>query len=147
MYKTCAALIAVRRGGTEIDVCRRSASGVWTGKPGQRGPRRGIALLAVFAVFLQAMLFAWHSHPLAVASRGISGVPTATAAAEHQAPGTADDDECQICFALGHHSAAPVDWVAAATPTHVSASPSATEATDVPLPPYLLFRSRAPPRA
>jgi hypothetical protein len=57
------------------------------------------------------------------------------------------DDDCPFCFALNHHSAAPVEFFAAAPPDHSPLqSPPATAVTR-PLASYLLFRSRAPPQA
>jgi hypothetical protein len=133
--------------GAEIDVHWSLAAEVQIGKPGLRASRRGTALLAVFAVLLQAILFAWHAHPLQPSLLGTSDVRAATAAAGHQTPATADDD-CQICFALGHQSTAPVGFMAAVPrPDHVSLPLPAVEAVAAPLAAYLLFRSRAPPRA
>jgi len=121
------------------------AMGTWTAKPSLPAPRRGTALLAVFAILLQAILFAWHHHPLPLSSRG---APTVLAApATDHTPVLADDD-CPICFALSHHSAAPVDFPAAlpALPSHASLPPAIVEAILAPVASYVLFRSRAPPR-
>ncbi len=107
--------------------------------------RCGAALLGIFAILLQAMLFGGHHHSPLVS---LPGVPAnlATPATGHDAPALADND-CQICFALGHHSAAPVGFVAAPLPAHVTLRTSAFGAVVYPGAPYLLFRSRAPPRA
>ena len=94
------------------DVRLSLAMGTWAAKPSLPAPRRGVAFLGIFAMLLQAVLFAWHNHPLPFSPRG---APAALAAAGHEAPGLADDD-CPICFALSHHGAAPVDFFAAPPP-------------------------------
>lgn len=118
-------------------------SGDWTGKSKLPGPRRGTALLGIFTILLQAVLFGWHNHQLALSSRG---APAVLAAAGHEVPGLVDDD-CQICFALSHHSAAPVDFVAAPVSWPVPPHLPAVETVWAALPFYILFRSRAPPCA
>jgi hypothetical protein len=70
--------------------------------------RRRVARLAVFAVLFQAMLVGWHHHPLpAMARTGHpilslhhAGLPLSPAGAE---------DSCEICIALHHLSASPLD--------------------------------------
>jgi hypothetical protein len=108
--------------------------------------RRRAALLGIFAMLLQAVLVAEHRHPLPVSSRDIPALLAAAPATGHVAPGRADND-CQICFALGHHSAAPVGFLAASPPAHAPLHRSAFVAVVAPGASYLLFRSRAPPRA
>jgi hypothetical protein len=117
-----------------------------TARPRLPASRRGPALIAVFAILLQAALFAWHHHPLPLSSRGGSAVWALTAATGHGAPGLEDDD-CQICFALSHHNAAPVDFFAPPPPGDNSALSVAGQAFPARRAAYLLFRSRAPPRA
>ena len=124
----------------------RLAAGVRTNKPRVPAPRRGAALLAIFAILLQAVLFAQHRHPLLVSSRGAPALLAAAPAAGHDAPGRANND-CEICFALGHHSAAPVGFAAALPPVHAALPPTVLKAAVTPVASYLLFRSRAPPRA
>jgi hypothetical protein len=119
------------------------ASGGWTSKSKSPAPRRRAALLGIFAILLQAVLFGWHNHPLPFSPRG---APAVLWAAGQEVPGLVDDD-CQICFALSHHSAASVDFVAAPMPGLVPLHAPAIETVWAPAPPYLLFRSRAPPRA
>lgn len=124
----------------------RLATALWIGKPGTPALRRCAALLGIFAILLQAVLFAEHHHLLPVFLRGAPALATAAPATGHDAPARAGDD-CQICFALAHHSAAPVVFVAASPPTHTARRTSAIGAVVAPGAPFLLFRSRAPPRA
>jgi len=107
--------------------------------------RRGAALLGVFAILLQAALFAGHRHPFPLAPRGAPTVLEAVPTTGTTAPGLADDD-CQICFALARHSAAPVDFFAA-PPGSVSLPIAPIEAILAFAARFLHFRSRAPPRA
>ena len=86
----------------------RVASGDRIDKPKLPAVRRGAALLGAFAILLQAVLFGWHNHPLPFSPMG---APAVLATAGHEVPGLVDDD-CQICFALSHHSAAPRGGVA-----------------------------------
>ncbi len=122
-----------------------AAGGVRTDRPRVQASRRGAALLGIFAMLLQAVLFAEHRHPL-VFSRGAPTFLAAAPATGHETPGRADGD-CQICFVLAHHSAAPIGFVAAHLPAHATLGTSAFGAVVSPGAPYLLFRSRAPPRA
>jgi hypothetical protein len=133
-------------GGNWTDVHLSFAAGLWTGKPGVSAPRSGAALLGIFAMLLQAVLFAEHRHPLPVSSQGAPALLAAAPATGHEAPLRADND-CQICFALGHHSAAPVGFVAPPQPARVPLRTSALGSVVARAAPYLLFRSRAPPRA
>jgi hypothetical protein len=119
------------------------ASGDWAGKSKLPATRRGTAVLGAFAILLQAVLFGWHNHPLPFSPRA---APAVVAAAGHEVPGLVDDD-CQICFALSHHSAAPVDFIAAPVSGPVPVHSPAIETVWAPTRFYLLFRSRAPPRA
>jgi hypothetical protein len=61
-------------------------------------------------------------------------------------PALADPD-CEICFALSHHGAVPVDLFLANRPLHAPLSRSRLAAVDTSPAPYILFRSRAPPLA
>ena len=119
------------------------ASGDWIGKSKSPAPRRGAALLGIFAVLLQAALVAWHHHPLPLSSRG---APAVLAAVGQEVPGLVDDD-CQICFALGHHTVAPINFAVAPAPLFVWLHLPAVDPVWVPVRSYVLFRSRAPPRA
>jgi hypothetical protein len=89
-----------------------SATGVWTNGPRLPAPRRGVALLGAFAILLQALLFGWHHHSPPLSSRGAPAVLAAHTSGGDPTPVQADDN-CQICFALSHHGAAAVDFLAA----------------------------------
>ena len=121
----------------------RFTSRDWTGKSRSATPPRGAALLAIFAILLQAALFGWHHHPFPLSSRG---APTVLVPTDPSTPVLMDDD-CQICFALSHHSVAPVDFVAPPPPVRGSLPLTAVKAVLAPVAAFLLFRSRAPPRA
>jgi hypothetical protein len=108
--------------------------------------RRTAALLGVFAILLRATLFAEHHHRLPFYSPGTPTVLTAAPATGNDAPGAAERD-CQTCFVLAHHGAAPVDFGAALPPADAALPPRVLKAVVTPVGSYLLFRSRAPPRA
>jgi hypothetical protein len=108
--------------------------------------RHTAALLGVFAILLRATLFAEHHHQLAFNSPGTPAVFTAASAGGNDAPGAAERD-CQICFVLGHHSTAPIDFAATLAPVHAALPPAMLKAVVTPVASYLLFHSRAPPRA
>jgi hypothetical protein len=95
-------------------------------------------------MLFQAMLFAWHHHPLPFASRSASTTVT-VAAAGQGIPELADHD-CDICFVIGHHGAVPAGLFAAAPPQLAPLSRPAPPAFVGYLAPYLLFHPRAPPR-
>ena len=108
--------------------------------------RRWIALLGVFAILLQAVLVGWHHHPLPLSLHGARGVVAAVGMpAGHSTPTQADND-CQICFALSHYSAASGDFYLAPLPQFLPVRLAAVHTVWAPLPSYNLFRSRAPPR-
>jgi hypothetical protein len=121
------------------------ATGAWTSKPRWPAPRRGAALLAVFAILLQAVLIGWHHHPFPFGSWGTPTVLAVGSPSGHSTPALTDND-CQICFALSHHSAAPVHVVPDPLPGPARLQLSAVKTVWVPLRSYVLFRSRAPPR-
>ena len=107
--------------------------------------RRAIAILGIFAILYQAMLFAWHVHAQPRSSRAASAVVALAATSDQEMP--AAEDACQICFALSHHRAVPVDLYTATPPNHLPVLTAQATAVTAPLASYLLFRSRAPPRA
>lgn len=104
-----------------------------------------LALLGVFAVLFQAILFGWHHHDLALPSRGTQPVAFANSAVPLSP--AAPEDDCDICRALHHLTGAPGEFVALAAPPG--------SASALPLPDLILaerrsehaFEARAPPRA
>src|SRR5262249_9365426 len=129
------------------DVLLSLASGDWKSKPKLPTPRRETALLGVFAILLQAVLFAWHNHPLPFSLPSAPAILASAPATRPEAPRRAHTD-CQICFAFAHHSAhSPADFTAVSPAPHLLLRLAAIEATLAPAASYLLFRSRAPPRA
>ena len=102
------------------------------------------ACLGVLALLFQAMLFAWHSHPLPVSLRDVPAAVSASPATGHRAAEPADDN-CQICFALSHHSATPIDFIVPPQPHEAASSTTRVEEHLLSLGRYLHFRSRAPP--
>lgn len=108
-------------------------------------PRR-TALVGLFAVLFQAILFGWHHHPehFAVAgqwpalSSPQSGAPLSPAAA---------DDECELCAALHHLTSAPAEFILVASPPvqvvpRIRFTAARRESFS-----HLSFRARAPPLA
>jgi hypothetical protein len=110
-----------------------------------RASRRRVAVLGVVAILFQAILFGWHHHPLVMASHGVQPVAHGQGSVP-LSPTTAEDD-CDICQALHHLSAAPAEFAAVAPP--------AARASVLSLPGCVLagrasaraFQARAPPRA
>ena len=122
----------------------RFAVGFPTDKPRVSAWRSATALLGIFAFLLQALLFSEHRHPLPLHSQGAPALSAAAPATGHNP--SAKGNDCQICFALGHHSVAPVSFVAPPLPSHVALRTSPLAAVVAPNALYLLYRSRAPPR-
>jgi hypothetical protein len=106
--------------------------------------RRRIALVGVAAILLQAILFGWHHH--AVALPGSPGpIATLHSATEPLAPATAEE-LCEICAVLHHQSAAPLAFVEPPKPSATAAlsdlpSPVTHDRVDT-----RGFDARAPPR-
>src|SRR5438105_12091888 len=111
-----------------------------------RARRRAYALVGTFAILFQAVLFAWHHHPAAFHARSAGAAATLAAPTTPVMPALADHD-CEICFALSHHGAVPVDLFLANRPLHAPLPQSRLAAVDTSPAPYILFRSRAPPLA
>ena len=130
----------------KINVRSRFAAKLTAQAPTLLTRRRTAALLGVFAILLQATLFAEHHHRLPFYSPGTPAVLMAASATGNGAPGAAERD-CQICFVLAHHGAAPVDFAAALPPAYAALPPRVLKAVVTPVTSYLLFHSRAPPRA
>ena len=123
----------------------RLSIGVRLGRARQR-ERRGCALVGMFAILLQAVLFAWHHHAASFHVRAAGAVTTVVAPTSPVMPALADHD-CEICFALSHHGAVPVDLFLANPLADVLQCRSRLAAVDTSPAPYILFQSRAPPLA
>src|SRR5262245_15153512 len=123
--------------GIWTDVHPRFAAGIRTVKLRMSAWRSATALLGIFALLLQAMLFSEHRHTPPVSSRGAPTILAAVPATGHGAP-AAVDNNCQICFALHHHSAIPVDFIAPPLPPHTALCTSALAAVVAPGALYLL---------
>jgi len=107
-------------------------------------PRRIAASLAVFAMLLQAMLVAWHHHPLPLSPGNVTTV--SVAAATGLCLPAAFDHDCEICFTVGHHhGAVPIDPPGTTPPELAPLRDSRIEAVVTSIAAYFLFRSRAPP--
>ena len=107
--------------------------------------RRQVALLGVLAVLFQAVLFGWHSHPLPVASRGSQPVALAASGAAPLSPADAEDG-CDICAALHHLSASPIEFVSLPIPRAIESAVDLAAAPFSVQPSNHGFRARAPPR-
>ncbi|MBV9860135.1 MAG: hypothetical protein JO038_08550 [Alphaproteobacteria bacterium] len=108
--------------------------------------RTAVALAGILAILWQAVLFGWHSHPLGFV---LDRAPTLAAAGPSGAdPGSGSaEDSCEICLALHHHGAAPVEFFAPALPQPSACCRVLAESVPPGLPPFHSFQSRAPPRA
>ena len=103
-------------------------------------------LVGAFAILFQAVLFGWHHHPASFHVWSPGAVTTLAAPTGPVMPALADHD-CEICFAVSHHGAVPVNFSAAKPPENAPLAQTRIAAVEVPLTPYSLFRSRAPPAA
>lgn len=112
---------------------------------GGRTMRRHVARLGILAVLVQAVLFGWHHHHLPPAWRGAQSALHAAAGAPLSPASTEDD--CDICAALHHLTAAPGEFAAMLPALAIAAADF--------LPPAAIaggifhdgFRARAPPQA
>ena len=123
----------------------RLSIGVRLGRARQKR-RRSCALVGTFAILLQAVLFAWHHHPASFHVRAAGPGTTLAAPISPATPALADHD-CEVCFAISHHDAVPVDLFSATPPDHTPLDRSRLAAIDTSPVPYILFQSRAPPLA
>jgi hypothetical protein len=77
-------------------------------RDGTMTARRRVARLAIFAVLFQAMLFGWHHHSLPAMARSTDPAVTLHNGGLPLSPASAEDS-CEICIALHHLSASPLD--------------------------------------
>jgi hypothetical protein len=103
------------------------------------------ALLGIFAILFQAILFGWHHHDLAFAARGAPPALSAPAVGSAGIPAVGAD-ECEICILLHHQATTPLAFMAAPMPVGTA---SVVYLTDLALPgrgSERVFQARAPPR-
>jgi hypothetical protein len=113
-------------------------------RDGTMTARRRAARLAIFAVLFQAMLFGWHHHSLPAMARSAhpvvslrnTGLPLSPAAAE---------DSCEICIALHHLSASPLDFAVPPLPSIGTAVPPLPDQASLDRAIDRAFHARAPP--
>ena len=103
-----------------------------------------VALLGVFAVVLQAVLFAWHHHDLGFAARGAPLALSAPASGNGDTPAT-DADGCEICIGLQHQAAA-LGFMVPPVPGLAAAPRAERGRAFFVLTDYRAFDSRGPPR-
>jgi hypothetical protein len=106
---------------------------------------RRIALLGLLAVLFQAILFGWHHHPVPLASRGAQAIAVAANSAVPLSPADAEDG-CDICAALHHLSASPIEFVSLLLPTFVGSAAGFCAISFSVRPSERGFLARAPPR-
>jgi hypothetical protein len=105
-----------------------------------------VALLGILAVLLQAVLFGWHHHALALGTP--DGQPVATAASAAAPFSPADvEDSCEICAALHHLSSSPVEFASLPAPPIARSAVRLPPAVRAGGTPDRGFHARAPPRA
>jgi hypothetical protein len=130
------------RGDARVRRHPRSASGTATQLSGQRAA----ALVGIFAIVWQAILFGWHHHDIRFTHRGTLPIAAAPTSGSHPLPGS-DDDGCEICGTLHHQSASPVEFVALPPYQPVGLALPSADAVLVGLAYPAAFQSRAPPSA
>jgi hypothetical protein len=113
-------------------------------RDGTMTARRRVARLAIFAVLFQAMLFGWHHHSLPAMARSTDPAVTLHNGGLPLSPASAEDS-CEICIALHHLSASPLDF---AVPPLPPIGPAAAYLPDQAFPGRAIdraFHARAPP--
>ncbi len=101
------------------------------------------AFLGFFALLLQALLFASHTHPLPFSAPGQPVAVSAAISGSPVSPAVADD--CQICLSINHHSAVPVIAAALSVPLWLRAAVRPGAAVQSGATPSSGFPARAPP--
>jgi len=105
--------------------------------------RRRVALLAIAAILLQAFLFGWHHHTMALP--GHSG-PVASFHGTSEPPAPADVERaCDICAALHQLAAAVLAPALLPTPCCAGLSDRRPESHAIRQTATRAFRARAPP--
>ena len=106
---------------------------------------RPFAVLGILAVLFQALLFGWHHHPVPLAGRGSQPIVAAADPAVPLSPADTEDG-CDICAALHHLSASPIEFASLPLPADLGST--------IDLPGIVIdarvaeqgFQARAPPR-
>ena len=101
-------------------------------------------MLAVYAILLQAVVFAWHQHALVFNS---AGQPPVLSSQDRAAPlsSTTADEACELCAALHHLSGAPGEFIAVSPPPLAASRFAPIEKARAGLVLTLAFHARAPP--
>jgi hypothetical protein len=107
--------------------------------------RRRFARLGIIAVLFQAILFGWHHHPLGPASHGSQPGLAIVNPTVPLSPADTEDG-CDICVALHHFSAAPVEFVSLAAPAVAVPALHLSELVPTARASERGFHARAPPR-
>ena len=113
-------------------------------EPLRRPARRRVALLGCLAILLQAILFGWHHHELALASQGTMPAAHGEGSAP-LSPATAEDD-CDICQALHHLRATPGEVASLPLPPGAASAPALADLVLQGRGSQRAFQARAPPR-
>jgi hypothetical protein len=109
-----------------------------------RAGHRSAALLGLFAVLFQAVLFGWHHHDLVFSG----GEPHAFVRDTGSPTQPADDEEgCEICQVLHHQTASAGDDIVAPVPGPAASPSIAVDPAFAVYPLALAFHARAPPLA
>ncbi len=106
--------------------------------------RHQVARLAVLAVLFQAMLFGWHHHSLPAMARSVHPAVTLHNASLPLSPAGAEDS-CEICVALHHLSASPLDFAVPPLPPIGAAVPPLPDQAFLDRAIDRAFHARAPP--
>ena len=114
-------------------------------EPLRRPARRRVALLGCLAILLQAILFGWHHHELALPSHGAPPAVYAEGSTP-LSPATAEDD-CDICQALHHLRTAPGEVAALPPPADAVGASALSELVLPGRDSDRAFQARAPPQA
>ena len=106
--------------------------------------RHQVARLAVLAVLFQAMLFGWHHHSLPAMARSTHPTVSLHHDALPLSPAAAEDS-CEICIALHHLSASPLDFAVPPLPSIAAAAPRLPDQAFIDRAIGRAFHARAPP--
>jgi hypothetical protein len=99
-------------------------------------------LIAICAMLIQALVFAWHHHDLRLLGHAAPGLASLSGG---HAGGLAADDDCPICQTIHHQTAAPPAFAALPMPAAGGPADLRFDRAAAARRAYLLFSSRAPP--